>query len=98
MFYQKKEFEDIIYKLLKKNKLQKATIRTVCFSETIKKFFGISDEEIKISFTEKRQNLLGKEIVCSGRTRVNKAFGNLEFITQEIEEANPEKVIEELTT
>ena len=30
--------------------------------------------------------------------RVNKAFGNLELVAQECEEADPEKVIQELTT
>ena len=76
----------------------KENIRAVAFSDAIKKFFNISDEEIKTRFTEKRQGLLGKEVICAGNVRVNKAFGNLELVAQECEEADPEKVIQELTT
>ena len=75
----------------------KENIRAIAFSEAIKKFFNITDEEIK-NFTEKRQSLLGKEVVCSGTARINKAFGNLEFVVNECEEADPEKVVQELTT
>jgi len=74
-----------------------ASIRAICFSEAIKKFFNITDEGIKQNFTEKRQSILGKEIICNGRARSNKAFGNLEFIANDFEEIDPEKVIAELT-
>jgi hypothetical protein len=75
----------------------KATIRAVCFTETIKKFFNANEEEIKSNFTEKRQKLLGKEVICNGRARLNKVFNNMEFLVQDFEEADPEKVIQELT-
>ena len=75
----------------------KESIRAVAFSDTIKKYFNLSDEEIKTAFTEKRQAFLGKEIICSGTARMNKLFGNLEFSVQNIEEADPEKIIAELT-
>ena len=76
----------------------KENIRVVCFTEAIKKFFNIEEAELKTNFTEKRQGFLGKEVVCSGIARVNKVFNNLEFVVSEIEEADPEKVIHELTT
>jgi hypothetical protein len=75
----------------------KENIKAVAFSDAIKKFFNISDEEIKTKFIEKRQGLLGKEVICAGNVRVNRAFGNLEIVAQECEEADPEKVIQELT-
>ena len=75
----------------------KESIRAVAFSDTIKKFFNISDEEIKTTFTDKRQAFLGKEVICNGTARMNKLFGNLEFSVQNIEDADPEKIIAELT-
>ena len=58
---------------------------------------GKSLDLIKSNFTEKRQSLLGKEIICSGRARMNKAFANLEFIANNLEDADPERIIQKLT-
>ena len=76
----------------------KAPVRAVCFSDALKKFFKIDENEIKNNFADKRQGLLGKEVICSGRARLNKLFGNMEFSVQDFEEADPEKIIQELTT
>ncbi|MEM2956197.1 MAG: OB-fold nucleic acid binding domain-containing protein [Candidatus Pacearchaeota archaeon] len=74
----------------------KENIRAIAFSEAIKKFFNITDEELK-NLAEKRQSLLGKEVMCNGIVRMNKAFGNLELVVSDFEEADPEKLIQELT-
>jgi len=75
----------------------KESIRVVAFSDALKKMFNLADEEIRTRFSEKRQAFLGKEVICSGNARMNKVFGNLEFVVQTCEDANPEKVIAELT-
>jgi len=75
----------------------KENIRAIAFSEAIQKMFNLEEAEIKSNFTEKRQAFLGKEVVCFGTARINKLFNNLEFVVQNCEEADPEKVIAELT-
>jgi len=76
----------------------KESIRAVAFSDAIKKMFNLADEEIRSSFAAKRQAFLGKEVVCSGSARMNKVFGNLEFVASNCEDADPEKIIQELTS
>jgi len=70
-------------------------IRAVCFNEVIAKMFKIKEEEIR-GLLDKKNEILGKEMVLSGRVRKNAMFDNLEFIISGAEEVNPEQLIGEL--
>jgi hypothetical protein len=75
-------------------------MRAVCFSDNFKKLFpGVEEEDLKSldTFIAKKQDLLGKELIFSGRVRLNKVFNTQEFIISDIEEANPEQLINELS-
>lgn len=75
-------------------------MRAVCFSDNFKSLFpGTEEADLKSpdTFIAKKQDLLGKEYIFSGKVRLNKVFNTQEFIISEIEEANPEAIINELS-
>ncbi|MCD6477636.1 MAG: DUF2240 family protein [Candidatus Aenigmarchaeota archaeon] len=75
-------------------------IRIVFFREQAEKVLGMSSEEA-YELTENGKNtkklfdkldeILGKEFIVRGRTKINKFFERLEFIASEVEEVDPEK-------
>ena len=76
-------------------------IRAVGFNEIILKLFKLEDKEVEklqdsSFFLNKKQDLLGSEIIFSGRVRQNVMFNRNEFILNNIEEAKPGDIIEEL--
>jgi len=73
-----------------------ANIRAVGFNEVIAKMFHINEEEIKL-LVDRKNEVLGKELLITGRVRRNKMFDNLEFIISDSEEIDPEKLIGELS-
>lgn len=76
-----------------------ANIRAVFFEENVKKLFSL-EETSKLKefdfFLSKKAELLGKELVFSGRVRMNKMFERLEFMVDDIKEMSAEEIVEEL--
>jgi ssDNA-binding replication factor A large subunit len=77
-----------------------SNIRAVCFLENFKKLFpGLEENELKNPdlFISKKQDLLGKELLFTGRVRQNKVFNTPEFIVGDVEEINTDALINELS-
>jgi len=72
------------------------SIRAVLFSEQIKKIVSDSELENAESFSGKRNELLGKELVFEGSVRKNKLSENLEIFVNDIKEINLDELIGEL--
>lgn len=71
-----------------------ANLRAVGFSDVVKKLFSVDDAGIKTVTPEKRNSLLGKEMIFTGRGRKNQMYGTMEFLITDVEEANVDKLIE----
>jgi len=66
------------------------TMRTVLFHEKLGDLINIEGEEFS---EEKKQEILGKEMVFSGSVRMNKFFNNLEFIVEDLKEINVDDLV-----
>jgi len=75
-------------------------MRVVFFREQAEKILGLNSEDAyKLTeegkalnpLREKLETVLGKEFIINGRTKVNKFFEKLEFIADDVKEANPEE-------
>ncbi|UZE93791.1 MAG: hypothetical protein IB618_03425 [Candidatus Pacearchaeota archaeon] len=78
------------------------SMRAVAFNETITNIFKIKEEEIEklqdSSFMlDKKQEILGAEMLFSGRARKNVMFNRNEFIINSLKEVNPDDIIMELS-
>src|SRR3989344_7747774 len=71
------------------------TMRSVFFSDSISKL-GLNNLESTEGFLKEKENLLGKEMIFSGNVRMNKFFNNIEFIVDNVEEIDIDKLIEKL--
>lgn len=77
-------------------------IRVVCFKNQAEKILSISNSQIldiktdMTKFQDVKANVLGSQFVISGRVKKNEMFDRLELSAISVEEANPEKLIEEL--
>lgn len=73
------------------------SIRTVLFGSQIERL-GLSTEEIFSleKFAEKKGGLLGEEKIFTGQVRNNALYNTLEFSAENIEEVNPDLLINEL--
>lgn len=69
------------------------TIRVVAFHENISKL-GLPLKEEELS--EKKQELLGKELVFIGNVRHNNYFDNAELIINDVKNINPDDLIQKL--
>jgi replication factor A1 len=72
------------------------TIRAVLFSEQIEKIMPKQEVDDIEKLQEKRQELLGKEMLFFGRIRQNKIFDNLEIYVEDIKEVDIDKLIAQL--
>jgi replication factor A1 len=72
------------------------SIRAVMFSDTVEKLIAKTELETPEAFAVKKQDLLGKELVVSGKVRKNRIFDNNEFIIDELSEIDIDKLISEL--
>ena len=72
------------------------SIRAVMFSDTVEKLIERNELENPEIFATKKQDLLGKELIVSGKVRKNRVFDNNEFIIEELNEVDIDKLIEEL--
>jgi len=71
-----------------------ANLRAVGFTDVIKRLFSVDDAGIKLITPERRNSLLGKEMIFSGRGRKNPMYGTMEFLITDVEEVNVDKLIE----
>lgn len=71
------------------------SIRSVLFNENVKKI-GVSEFEDKDKMQNQKEDLLGKEIVFSGKIRNNNFFNNLEFSVESVERVNMDELISQL--
>ncbi len=71
------------------------TIRAVLFHENLAKI-GLTELNNIEKLIYQREDLLGKELNFLGSVRTNKIFNEVEFVVEDIQEVDAEKVIEEL--
>ncbi len=72
-------------------------IRASLFSESAEKLIGeMSEAKNKDGFISKKQDILGSEYIFSGKAKKNMMYNNLDFVVEELEEANPDEIISEL--
>lgn len=75
-------------------------IRAVAFNENIAKLFNLGEEIEMLQdsgfWLGKKQELLGTELLFSGRTRKNVLFDRNEFIVDDLQEISPDELIKEL--
>ncbi len=72
------------------------SIRSVMFSDEIKKIMSDDDINNRDRFALKKNDLLGKEVILSGQVRKNTLYNNNEVIVSDLEEINIDKLINEL--
>jgi len=72
------------------------TIRSVLFTDQIKKVATDADLESNETFMKKREDLLGKEFVVSANARRNSFSDSVELIVNDIKEVNIDELIQEL--
>jgi ssDNA-binding replication factor A large subunit len=71
-------------------------MRAVLFSEQIKKMLNSEELPTSDSFMEKRNELIGKEIIIEGNVRKNKLSENLEIFVNSTSDLDLDKLLEEL--
>jgi ssDNA-binding replication factor A large subunit len=73
------------------------SLRCVLFGEQIEKL-GLSKEEVfdLEKFADKKDSLLGKEMIFSGRVRTNELYNTTELTVNGAEEVKPEELIKTL--
>lgn len=78
------------------------TMRIVFFRENAKKLIDIDENQVESLinddkiYNELKNKLLGRMITVRGRVKINKLFGRLEMIANEIEDLNLQNEIEQL--
>lgn len=72
------------------------SIRAVIFSDNVEKLVNRVELENPETFSRKKQDLLGKELIVLGQVRKNKIFDNNEFIIEDVREVDIDKLINEL--
>jgi replication factor A1 len=72
------------------------SIRAVLFADQIEKIMSMDQLENAELFSQKKKNLLGKEMIFSGNVRRNAMFNNKEFIVNDIKEIDIDELIAEL--
>jgi len=72
------------------------SIRAVIFSDNIEKIMPLDILENSELFSNKKNELLGKELFIQGDVRKNQLYGNKELIVSEIKDIDLDKLIEEL--
>jgi len=75
-----------------------ANIRAVGFTDLIKKLFSIESNEIRNLPIDRRNSILGKEMIFSGRGRKNPVFNTMEFLISDAEDIDVEKLIGNLSS
>lgn len=71
-------------------------MRCTIFHDVLEKLIPMNELENLELFTVKKKEFLGKEVIVSGQVRKNQMFDSNDFIINEIEDVNPDKLIEEL--
>lgn len=71
------------------------SIRAVLFHESLLKL-GFSQLEDAGKFAEEKEKFLGKEMIFTGNVRNNSFFNTPEFLIEDVKEAEPDEIINEL--
>ena len=71
-------------------------IRSTMFSEVLEKIIPREELENVEKFAQKKEELLGKEMLVTGQVRKNQMYNNNEFIVSGMEDINLDNLIEEL--
>ncbi len=74
-----------------------ANLRAVLFGEVIKDLFSGENLDIKSISLEKRNELLGKELIFEGRPRKNPLYGTMEFVVTKVSDINLDSLIEKMS-
>jgi len=72
------------------------SIRSVMFSDVIEKIIPLNELDNSESFSIRKKDLLGKEMIIHGNVRKNQLYGNNEFIISDLKDIELDKLIEEL--
>jgi replication factor A1 len=72
------------------------SIRAVMFSDLLEKLMSKEILHNNELFTQKKKDLLGKEVIIKGQVRKNAMYNNNEFIVSDLNEIELDKLIEEL--
>ncbi len=73
-----------------------SSIRSVIFSDVLEKIMSKEELENQELFSIKKNDFLGKEMMITGQVRKNSMFGSNEFIVEEMNEVDVNKLIEKL--
>ena len=72
-------------------------MRCVSFRETAERILGKSTIDLKtVNFEGLKKDILGKQILASGRVNKNEAFDRVEFRISNFEDADPKQIAEEM--
>lgn len=74
------------------------SIRSVLFRDQVSKLLGLTNEQVinLENFEDRKNELLGKQLVFVGRVNRNELFDRNEFSVQKIVEANPDEIMKKL--
>ncbi len=72
------------------------SIRSVIFSDVLEKIMSKEELENQELFAVKKKDFLGKEMMITGQVRKNSMFDSNEFVVEDIDEVDVDKLIEEL--
>lgn len=75
-----------------------ANMRAVGFTDVIKKIFSVEEDAIRAITPERRNSLLGKEMMFVGRGKKNALYGTMELLIMDAEEANVNSLIEKFNS
>jgi ssDNA-binding replication factor A large subunit len=79
------------------------TIRIACFRDAAANVLGKNEDELSslrenpAEFEMIKTDILGKQLEINGRINKNEMFNRLEFVANNVEELNPEKLLRETT-
>ncbi len=74
-----------------------SNIRVVCFSNQVEQLFGKAPAEVAdadvTAFDALKKDVLGKQLIMSGRVNKNTMMDRLEFMASNIKEVNPVEMV-----
>ena len=76
-------------------------VRTVAFRNNASKILKMEEKEVldlkdNVKFEEYKLSIEGNQYILSGRTTKNEMFDRIEFVVNNVEEVNPEVLMQEL--
>ena len=72
-------------------------IRCVAFRDQAEKILGMTSTEVKeANFENLKSELLGKQVMLSGKVNKNDMFDRLEFVANSVEDIDPKQIAQEM--